>query len=50
MWEAIRANTTRDLKNGNRNNRLIITGISLGGALAQLSFVDINAMKIFTAI
>ncbi len=30
--------------------RLIITGISLGGGLAQLSYVDINSLKIFDNI
>lgn len=30
--------------------RLIITGISLGGGLASISYVDINHLKIFNSI
>lgn len=53
MWNGIRANVTRDLleiKAQTGLNKLYITGISLGGGLAYLSFIDINYDKIFDTI
>lgn len=43
MWESIRADVISDLKKYVHTTRLIITGISLGGGLACLSFIDIKA-------
>jgi hypothetical protein len=47
MWEKIRDDVISDLKASVRTTRLIITGISLGGGLACLSYVDINASGAF---
>ena len=46
MWESIRDETISAIKNHTHTDRLIITGISLGGALTVLSYVDINAAKV----
>ena len=43
MWEYIRDDVISDLRKYVHTTRLIITGISLGGGLASLSFVDIKA-------
>lgn len=43
MWESIRDDVIADLRKYVHTTRLIITGISLGGGLAALSFVDIKA-------
>jgi|JI9StandDraft_2_1071091.scaffolds.fasta_scaffold150979_1 hypothetical protein len=43
MWEKIREDVVNDLKKYVHTTRLIITGISLGGGLACLSFIDIRA-------
>jgi hypothetical protein len=45
MWNTIRFNVSNDLKaikNQTKLDTLYITGISLGGALAGLSFVDLR--------
>ena len=47
MWEKIRDDVIRDLKKSVHTTRLIITGISLGGGLAQLSYIDIKASGAF---
>ena len=47
MWNSIRDYTLRGLKENAHTGRLIITGISLGGALSVLSWVDINHAEIF---
>lgn len=47
MWETIRDDVIRDLKKSVKTTRLIITGISLGGGLACLSFIDIKAAGVF---
>ena len=43
MWESIRDDVIADLRKYVHTTRLIITGISLGGGLACLSFIDIKA-------
>ena len=50
MWNSIRNHTLTGLQSVSHTNRLIITGISLGGALSLLSYVDIAAAKIFSNI
>jgi len=50
MWEKIRDDVISDLKKSVKTTRLIITGISLGGGLACLSFIDIQASKAFENI
>lgn len=50
MWNSIRANVKADLIANSHTKKLIITGISLGGGLAMLSYVDINKWKLFTGI
>jgi len=47
MWEKIRDDVIRDLKASVHTRRLIITGISLGGGLACLSYIDIKASGAF---
>lgn len=47
MWANIRDDVIRGLKAYVHTRRLIITGISLGGGLASISFVDIRATKEF---
>lgn len=42
MWNSIRDQTATDLKASALTKRLIITGISLGGGLAMISYVDIK--------
>jgi hypothetical protein len=43
MWGTIRDNVIKGLRENVHTRRLIITGISLGGGLASISFVDIRA-------
>lgn len=53
MWNKIQANVTRDLleiRNQTGLNKLYISGISLGGALAGLSFIDLHHNKVFDDI
>ena len=53
MWNGIRDDVIRDLveiRNQTGLKKLYITGISLGGALAGLSFIDLNHDKIFDTI
>lgn len=50
MWNSIRADVIRDLANSVHTKRLIITGISLGGGLAALSYVDIKHAALFETI
>jgi hypothetical protein len=47
MWDKIRDDVIKGLRHSvhPHTKRLIITGISLGGGLAELSFVDILATK-----
>lgn len=50
MWNTIRDNVTADLREiqeQTKLNKLYITGISLGGGLANIAFIDINHLKIF---
>jgi hypothetical protein len=47
MWEKIRDDVIRELKENVKTTRLVITGISLGGCLAQLSYIDIKASGAF---
>lgn len=50
MWNSIRNETFADLIASTPTKHLIITGISLGGGLASLSYVDINFLNIFDKI
>ena len=50
MWNTIRADVLAGLRKTAHTGRLIITGISLGGALACLSYVDIANAGIFSNI
>lgn len=43
MWARIRSDVIAGLRQHVHTKRLVITGISLGGALADLSYVDIKA-------
>jgi esterase/lipase len=47
MWNSIKEDTFRDLRASAHTNRLLITGISLGGGLAAISYVDILQSNIF---
>ncbi len=47
MWNTIREDVLKGLQNSAHTGRLIITGISLGGALTCLSYVDIAKSGIF---
>lgn len=45
MWEKIKQDVFRDLREiklQTRLDTLIITGISLGGGLSVISFIDVN--------
>ena len=45
MWQVIRSNITHDLKSNNEKyprTKVFITGISLGGALSLVSWVDLR--------
>jgi len=53
MWNGIRQNVTTNLTEIRKQtglNKLYITGISLGGGLACISFIDINHDKLFDDI
>ncbi len=50
MWNSIRDYTLDDLQAHSHTGHLIITGISLGGGLADLSFVDIQHHEIFDTV
>ena len=50
MWARIKDKVLADLKKCVHTKRLIVTGISLGGGLAALSFVDIRATGEFDNI
>lgn len=53
MWNKIQANVTRDLLEIRAQtglNKLYISGISLGGALAGLAFIDLEHNKVFDDI
>ncbi len=50
MWDSIKPEVLADLisiKKSTGLNSLIITGISLGGGLSVISYIDINQAKIF---
>lgn len=50
MWESIKKEVFADLtamKKQSGLNTLIITGISMGGGLSVISYIDINQAKIF---
>lgn len=47
MWNSIKEDTLKDLRASSHTNRLLITGISLGGGLAAISYVDILHSNIF---
>jgi hypothetical protein len=47
MWASLRNDVINALREHVHTRRLIITGISLGGGLASISFVDIRATKEF---
>lgn len=50
MWEKIKQDVFRDLREirlQTKLDTLIITGISLGGGLSVISFIDINQQQIF---
>ena len=50
MWNAVRDETIAELKKHTCTRHLIITGISLGGGLASLSYVDIEKTGMFDQI
>jgi hypothetical protein len=50
MWNSIRKDVKADLIKSSHTGRLIITGISLGGGLAMISYVDISHYNIFKNI
>ena len=50
MWNIIRNDPYDDLERSSHTGHLIITGISLGGGLASISYVDIRATGIFKDI
>lgn len=53
MWSKIRLNIIRDLREIKLQTKLdylIITGISLGGGLAVISYIDIGYEEIFSKI
>ena len=50
MWNLIRNDTYDDLQRSSCTGHLIITGISLGGGLASISYVDIKNTGIFQKI
>lgn len=47
MWNSIIDDTMDDLERSSHTGHLIITGISLGGGLAALSYVDIEKSGIY---
>lgn len=50
MWNSIRKEVQQDLLASSHTGRLIITGISLGGGLAMISYADIQKWSIFENI
>lgn len=50
MWNSIRKDVLLGLEKSVHTGRLIITGISLGGALSCLSYVDIAQSGLFQNI
>jgi putative lipase involved disintegration of autophagic bodies len=50
MWNSIRTDVINDLVKSHHTRRLIITGISLGGGLAALSYVDIKHAGLFETV
>ena len=50
MWRLVREEVILHLKTIVLTHRLILTGISLGGGLASLSFIDIQATGFFDNI
>lgn len=50
MWAKIKDDVLAGLRQHVHTKRLIITGISLGGGLACISFVDIQASKEFSDV
>lgn len=53
MWEKIKMDVFRDLREiqlQTKLNLLYITGISLGGGLSVISYIDINQQKIFPTV
>jgi cephalosporin-C deacetylase-like acetyl esterase len=45
MWSFIRDDVIAGLRKFVHTRRLIVTGISLGGGLAAISYVDIQASR-----
>lgn len=53
MWEQIKDDVFRDLRKSREETKidtLLITGISLGGGLSVISFIDIDYAKIFPKV
>jgi hypothetical protein len=50
MWNIIRDDVISDLKKTVHTKRLVISGISLGGGLACISYVDIAKAGLFESI
>lgn len=50
MWNTIREDVLSGLRKATHTKRLIITGISLGGGLAGISYVDIAKAGLFDNI
>ena len=50
MWNAVKEETLAQLRQLPHTKRLIITGISLGGGLACISYVDIAHSGIFEKV
>lgn len=53
MWETIKKEVIEEINNIQQNsklNRLHITGISLGGALATIAFTDLTHLTTFISI
>lgn len=50
MWNSIRNDVLNGLRQSVHTGRLVITGISLGGALSCLSYVDIARSGIFNNV
>lgn len=50
MWNVIRQEVLDELKKSVHTKRLVITGISMGGGLSCLSYVDIAKSGIFDSV
>ena len=53
MWESIKPDVIgdlREMKKATGINTLYITGISMGGGLSVISYIDINQQKIFNEV